>query len=326
MKTSLAKELEHAATTRQPVSTDAALDILLSTPEDMPAIITAASAVRYHKWGNNVFLCSITNARSGACGEDCRFCAQSAAHNTEIDIYPMRSTDRIRDAYDRAAGLPINHFGVVTSGEALDDNGVETVCRAVRNHTRPGKNWCASLGSLTDDQLTALKQAGLKRFHHNLETSESFFPNVCSTHTFADRLAALRRARAAGLEICAGGILGLGESTEQRVEFAVTLAREQVGSIPLNFHVAIPGTPLDKLMPMRPLEILRTIAMFRLTNPEAEIKVCAGRCHLRDLQCMIFNAGATGMMIGPLLTIAGREVDDDLRMLKDLEMEPVTGE
>lgn len=305
----------------KPISARDALAILEAPPEDLPGILTAASAIRHARWGNTVKLCSITNAKSGACAEDCRFCAQSAAHNTGIDIYPLHSPDRIRDSYDRAAGLPIDHFGVVTSGETLDDDGVRTVCEAIRDHARPATEWCASLGSLSQHQLSALKKAGLKRFHHNLETAESFFPEICSSHTFSDRLAALHRAREAGLEICAGGILGLGESPAQRVELALALSREGVDSIPLNFHVPIRGTPLEDLQPMKPLEILKTTAMFRMTCPDSEIKVCAGRCHLRDLQSMIFQAGATGMMIGPLLTIAGRDVDDDLQMLRDLEMD-----
>jgi len=306
---------------RQPISREDALAILRSPPAELPGILANTAALRHEKWGNRVTLCSITNAKSGACSEDCRFCAQSATHNTGIEVYPLHSPARVRDAYDRAAELPIDHFGVVTSGETLDDSGVNTVCEAIRDHARPGKAWCASLGSLSSAQLAALKEAGLQRFHHNLETAESFFPEVCSTHTFADRIAALRRAREAGLETCAGGILGLGESLEQRVELALTLSGEQVDSIPLNFHVPIPGTPLEGIEPAKPLDALRAIAMFRMTNPEAEIKVCAGRCHLRDLQSMIFHAGATGMMIGPLLTIAGRDVDDDLEMLRDLEMD-----
>lgn len=305
----------------QPISRDNAMAILRAGPDDMPEILARAAAVRRDRWGNRVSLCAITNAKSGACPEDCRFCAQSATHSTKTDVYPLHSADRIREAYDRAAELPISHFGVVTSGESLDDQGVETVCRAIHDHARPGKKWCASLGSLTHEQLSALKVAGLERFHHNLETAESFFPEICSTHTFTDRLGALRRASEAGLETCAGGILGMGESPEQRVELAMTLHDEHVDSIPLNFHVPIPGTPLANIETMQPLEILRTLAMFRMTCPEAEIKVCAGRSHLRDLQSMIFHAGATGMMVGPLLTIAGRNVEDDLQMLRDLEMD-----
>ncbi len=165
-----------------------------------------------------------------------------------------------------------------------------------------------------------MKEAGLTRFHHNLETAESFFPKICTTHTWRERLAMVRRAKRAGLETCSGGILGLGETLQQRVELAMTLRDEAVDSIPLNFLVPLPGTELEHIEPMKPMDILRAIAMFRLVNTKAEIKVCAGRAHMRDLQSMIFFAGATGMMIGPLLTIAGGDVQSDLTMLQDLEI------
>jgi biotin synthase len=165
-----------------------------------------------------------------------------------------------------------------------------------------------------------LKAAGLKRFHHNLETAESFFPSICSTHTYAQRLATIRAVKELGMEICCGGILGMGESLEQRVELAFALAREQANSISLNFLIPIKGTPLEKQEPMKPLDIIRCITMFRMVNPQAEIQICAGRLQLRNLQSVIFFAGATGMMIGPLLTVAGGNVEDDLQMLKDLEV------
>jgi biotin synthase len=224
-------------------------------------------------------------------------------------------------AFKEAAELPVTHFGVVTSGCALSELGIERVCSAVRENEHARLGWCASLGCLDLDQLRALKEAGLKRFHHNLETARSFFPQVCSTHSWDQRLETLRNARKAGLEVCAGGIFGLGESLEQRVEFALTLVAESVDSIPLNFLVPISGTRLEGRERMKPFDILRTISMLRLTNCAAEIKVCAGRVHLNDLQSMIFHAGANSMMIGHLLTVAGGEVDRDLQMLRDLEVD-----
>lgn len=225
------------------------------------------------------------------------------------------------EAYTNACALPITHFGLVTSGEALTDAGIRQVCDAIRTQGIPEVAWCASLGSLSRDQLAQLKSAGLRRFHHNLETAPSFFPQICDTHSFEHRVRTLRAVKDAGLEICSGGILGMGESLEQRVEFALTLQQENVDSIPLNFLIPVPGTRLENREPMQPLDMLRSIIMFRLVHPRAELKVCAGRTHMRDLQSMIFYAGATGMMIGPLLTVAGREVDQDLQMLKDLELD-----
>jgi len=315
------KTICQAAAEGQRLSDDDALLILQVGAEHVPQVFAAANALRVRHFGNRVRLCSILNARSGACAEDCKFCAQSARHNADIESKTLCSQTDMVDAYEQGAELPITHFGVVTSGCQLTDEGVDRVCAAIREGKVSPVHWCASLGCLTKEQLARLKDAGLKRFHHNLETAKSFFPQVCTTHPYEQRLETVRNAKAVGLEVCCGGLFGLGESAEQRVEFAMTVAAEGINSIPLNFLVPIPGTPLGDREPMRPLDILKTVAMFRLTNPEAEIKVCAGRVHLCDLQSMIFHAGATGMMIGPLLTIAGRDVDDDLQMLRDLEVE-----
>jgi len=317
--------MRRAADRGEPVGQGVALAVLESDPNDLSDIMECAGGARARRFGTRVHLCSIVNARSGACPEDCSFCAQSARHRAGIETYGMLEASGIEDAYSRATELPISHFGVVTSGKALDDRDVEMVCSAVSDTPGTSVAWCASLGALDADKLFALKTAGLKRFHHNLETCESFFPAICSTHTFEDRVRTVRLAKSTGLEVCAGGLLGLGESAEQRVELAATLAREEVDSIPLNFLVPVAGTPLEDTSPMKPHEILKIVAMFRLMNPAAEIKVCAGRTHLGDMQSMIFAAGATGMMIGPLLTVAGQDVGEDLRMLADLGLEPVTG-
>jgi biotin synthase len=310
--------LRTAARTGKPVSPQIALAILKAEPADLPEIMACASAMRQRYFGNRIHMCSIVNAKSGACSEDCVFCAQSVRHKAKLDIYGLYSGKRIIKSMEDAACHPIDHFGIVTSGAALNKDGVERICDAIKRRRNPDVAWCASLGALDEDAFRALKKAGLKRFHHNVETARSFFPKVCSTHTFDSRLKTLRLVRKAGLEVCSGGILGMGESLKQRVEFAAILAKEHVDSIPLNFLVPIAGTKLAKRKTMSPLDILKTIAMFRMMNPQAEIKVCAGRVHLRDLQSMIFLAGATGMMIGDLLTIAGRDVARDLQMLKDL--------
>lgn len=315
------KTICQAADEGQRLSEEDAILILQAGSDHLPLVFATANALRVRHFGNRVRLCSILNARSGACPEDCKFCAQSALHNAEVEAKKLSSQADMVQAYEEGVELPITHFGVVTSGCQLTDEGVDRVCSAIREGKVSPVHWCASLGCLTKEQLTRLKDAGLKRFHHNLETAKSFFPQVCSTHPYEQRLATVRDAKEVGLEVCCGGLFGLGESLEQRVEFAMTVAAEGIDSIPLNFLVPIPGTPFGDREPMKPLDILKTVAMFRLTNPKAEIKVCAGRMHLRDLQSMIFYAGATGMMIGPLLTIAGRDVEDDLQMLRDLEVE-----
>jgi biotin synthase len=321
MKDQELKAIQRAAESGHPISAELALSVLCSRARDLPPLLAAATMLRERYFGNTLSLCSILNARSGGCTEDCAFCAQAACHQTAAKPVPLLSREEIMQAYEEASELPILHFGVVTSGCALSSKGIERICSAIREKKVPRVAWCASLGCLSQAELLALKEAGLKRFHHNLETAASYFPRICTTHTYDQRLATVRAARDAGLEVCCGGILGLGESLDQRVEFALTLAREGVDSIPLNFLIPIPGTRLATHETPKPMEILRTVVMFRLTNPNAEIRVCAGRIHLRDLQSMIFYAGANGMMIGPLLTVAGRNVEQDLQMLQDLEVE-----
>lgn len=321
MKEQKLKAIQRAAENGHPISEELALSVLYSSARDLPHLLSAATTLRERYFGSALSLCSILSARSGGCTEDCAFCAQAACHQTTAKPVPLLSQEEIIGAYEAAAKLPILHFGVVTSGCALTSKGIERICHAVRARKIPRVAWCASLGCLNGAELAALKESGVERFHHNLETAASFFPSICTTHSYDQRLATVRAARDAGLEVCCGGILGLGESLEQRVEFALTLAREGVDSIPLNFLIPIPGTRLARHEILKPMEILRAIVMFRLTNPNAEIRVCAGRLHLRDLQSMIFHAGANGIMIGPLLTVAGRNVEQDLQMLRDLEVE-----
>ncbi len=313
-------ELCKVVSKEQPLSRSCALAILKARSEEIPEILTLTNALRLRNFGNKAHLCSILNAKSGACEEDCTFCAQSAHHKTDVETYALCSTQKMVEQFTKHAAYPIGHFGVVTSGDSMDDKEVDTLCQAIATGEINGTAWCASLGNLSLEQLQKLKQAGLKRFHHNLETAESFFPTICTTHTYQSRLDMIRNVKKAGLELCCGGLLGLGESFEQRIELAFTLREEGVNAIPLNFHIPVSGTKLQNNTPLSPMEIIKAIALFRMANPTAEIKVCAGRTHLRDLQSMIFYAGATGMMIGPLLTVAGRDVDADVQMLKDLEI------
>ncbi len=313
----------HTLAGKAPLDADTALLVLHATQNELPAVMAAASQIRQRHFGNTVHLCSIINAKSGACTEDCAFCAQSAHHDAHANVFDLKQSSEIVGARDVAAKLPIGHFGVVTSGARLKEAEVSALTTTLAQAPHSTAQWCASLGALTENQLLSLKKAGLKRFHHNLETAESFFPNICSTHTYAERLETVRAAKRVGLEVCSGCLLGMGESPKQRVELATALAAEHVDAIPLNFLVPIKGTPLASIEPMQAGDILKTIAMFRLTCPAAEIKVCAGRTHLRDLQPGIFEAGATGMMIGPLLTVAGGDVQEDLDMLKDLKLKPL---
>lgn len=314
----LADKLNLAVNSKKPIDYKTGLEILLTSSENMLMLFEAATKMRQRFFGDKIQSCSIMNAKSGACSENCAFCAQSSHHNTGIDVYALKSENEIKATFNRAEQLPINKFGIVTSGAAVDDDELKTICSAIKNNQESKVKWCASLGKLSLPYLQFLKQAGLSRYHHNIETVESFFPNICSAHNYQDRIATIKNAKQCGLEICVGGILGLGETMEQRVEMAIALQQLEVDSIPLNFLVAIPNIKLAKQEPLKPLDILRSIVMFRMSNPKAEIKIAAGRCHLRDLQALVFYAGATGIMIGDFLTTSGRKVENDVQMLQDL--------
>lgn len=320
LDTAFIDSLRQSVETSEPVSKEVALQILNADPVHYPMIMAYANELRIKEFGPEIHNCSITNAKSGSCSEDCAFCAQSAHHKTKVESYKMRNSESLVASYDANIKNPIDRFGVVTSGEGLNGNDVDTLIEAIETKQIDGKSWCSSAGILEDADIKRLKAAGLTRFHHNIETAESHFPNICTTHSYQERLDMVKRVLDNGLSICCGGIIGLGESLEQRYELAKTVYDLGVDSIPVNFHVPVEGTKLDHLEILPPMEILKTISMFRFVNPKAEVKVCAGRIHLRDLQSMVFYAGATGIMVGDLLTIAGRGVKEDVQMLTDLEI------
>jgi len=295
-----------------------ALAVLEAPDEALPRILEAAAAARRRRFGETVRLCSIVNAKSGRCGEDCAFCAQSARHATDVAEYPLLPDEKLLAAYEEASRLPVARFGLVTSGRSVGEAELDRLCRLFHSHAGRRVQWCASLGMLAERQLQRLKDAHLTRYHHNLETAESYFPRICTTHSYADRVATVQAARRVGLEVCCGGVFGLGEGREHRVELALALRGLAVDSVPLNFLVPIPNTPAAEFArPLSPAEILKTIAMFRLVCRDAEINVCAGReLHLGEREGDIFAAGATGMMIGGYLTVRGRAVAEDLDMVR----------
>jgi biotin synthase len=293
-----------------------------------------ADGIRRHHKGNRVRLCSIINAKSGMCSEDCRFCAQSAHARSEVKAYPLVSSDTMISEYVRASDEGALCFGVVTSGRGLSDGEIVRIGEAVKrmrsqkaaNPSRRFSRISASLGELSRGQIAYLKDCGLKKYHHNLETSEKYFPSVCTTHSYSDRIKTLRAVKAAGLELCCGGLFGIGESARDRFEFAMALRDISPSSVPLNFLNPVTGTDLENAPRLSPREILGIIAAFRFALPDKDISVCGGReVNLRDLQSWIFYAGANGMMTGGYLTTAGRSPDEDKRMLDDLGLE-VSGE
>ncbi len=283
-------------------------------------LLAAAGRVREHYRGDTVDICSIVNAKSGACTEDCSYCAQSVHHATGTPVYPLISVDRMTAAAESAKKNGARRFCIVTSGRGLDSqDDLENIDKGIKRVREVGLSPCATLGTLSRDQLAHLKAAGLERYHHNIETSREYFPRICTTHTFDERLEVLRNARSLGLSVCSGGILGMGEHMEDRINMAFTLREIDVDSVPINFLMPIMGTPLETIAAITPLEGLLSIALFRFILPEKEIRICAGRgTALRQLHPLIFAAGADGFMIGNYLTKSGLDPNDDLLMVRDL--------
>jgi len=271
----------------------------------------------YH--GKRVDLCSIVNGRSGRCPEDCKFCAQSAFYETGIATFPLRGEAEILAAAEEAKRAGAHRFDIVVAG--ADPGGdFERICGMLsRIRERTGLQTCASLGALTPAQAQALRSAGVTRYNHNVETTRARFAQIVSTHTYDHRLATLSNVRQAGMELCCGCVIGLGESTEERARLALEIRELEPEVVPLNVLNPIPGTPLADMAPLAPLNIVRTIAMFRFVMPRAVIKLAGGReRNLRDLQALGLVAGANGLILGNYLTTLGRPAEDDLQMIADL--------
>jgi biotin synthase len=288
---------------------------------DLFFLFAEANRIREHYLGKRIFLCSIINAKSGRCPENCAFCSQSAHHQTESPVFPLLDEERMVASAVDAEAKGSSCYGIITSGTGIKvGEELDRICSTVRRIRRETKvSPSCSLGIIDEQCAKALQAAGVETYHHNLETARSFFPNICTTHDYEEDVKTVRVAREAGLKVCSGGIFGLGESAAQRVELALTLRDMNVDSVPLNFLNPIDGTPLEGANFITPLECLASIAIFRFVLPTKKISVCGGReANLRDLQSWIFMAGASGTMIGNYLTTSGRPPEQDWQMIKDL--------
>lgn len=301
------------------------LELSALTDDFLYEILAVTERVRKRHKGVDVNLCAIVNAKSGLCKENCSFCSQSVHYHTGITEYPMAEPSRIVDAALEANGFGAREFSIVTSGTKIEkDRDIDALIQALSSmRSSTSMERCASLGMLKRETLLKLKEAGLQSYHHNLETSEDFFPNICTTHKYDEDVEVVRTAKELGFHVCSGGLFGLGEGWSDRVQLAAKLKELDVDSIPINFLNPRPGTPLEDAHFLTPKECLRIIALFRLMLPAKDIIVCGGRqVNLRDLQPLIFAAGANGMMVGNYLTTSGRDPKEDQQMLKDLGLKP----
>jgi len=310
------------------ISRDEALRLAVCPHADLPDLLYWAHRVRTNRFGDEVKFCSIGAAKVGACSEDCKWCAQSSHYATHIPSGVQRTdADALCEAARQAAADGASSFGVVNSGRTPTERDLDDVGAAVAGiGDSGGVMACASLGDLDEPTARRLASMGVRRYNHNLETSRRFYGQMVTTHAWDCRLATLAAARAAGLGLCCGGIFGLGETWDDRVDLALTLRDEVRPDVtPLNFLHPIPGTPMGDVTPLAPAECLKIIAIFRLMLPTVDLKIAGGReQNLRDLQSWIFYAGATSCLVGNYLTTTGRDPAADRRMVADLGLRLVS--
>lgn len=301
------------------LTADEGLAVLNSPDVELPALLAAVYRIRHRYWGNEVQLYSLQNAKSGLCPEDCGYCSQSKVSSADIPKYRFNDEETLLERARVAAENKSRTFCIVAAGRGPTDRELEHVVKVVEKikSTLP-LNICCCLGLLTPDQAQRLAAAGVDRVNHNLNTSRRFYPEICSTHTFDDRMETLRAVRDAGMELCSGGIVGMGELHDDVVDLALTLRELKVESIPVNFLHPIDGTPLAGKRDLTARECLKVLCLFRLANPEAEIRIAGGReLHLRWLQPQGLYA-ANSLFVSDYLTTKGQTPEDDYRMIEDL--------
>lgn len=294
-------------------------DLSMLVELNLETLCRAADQVRRALCGDRGELCTIVNGRSGRCSEDCRFCAQSCHYHTQAEEYPFLPVQEIVEEGKRNEAAGVHRYSIVTAGRGIHGRELDHALEAYRRlREETGLGLCASHGLQTREEFQAMKEAGVTRYHANLETSRRNFPNICTTHTYEDKLENIRRAKEAGLEVCSGGILGMGETWEDRIDMALNLWELGVVSIPLNLLTPIPGTPLAQQPLLKDDEVCRSVAIFRLLNPTAWIRMAAGRRRFADGGKLLFRCGANAAITGDMLTTTGTGIAEDRTMFAQL--------
>ncbi|GAA0177843.1 biotin synthase BioB [Clostridium sediminicola] len=291
----------------------------LSKTEDLEGLIKAAKEIKLKFNDNKVNLCTIVNAKSGKCSENCRFCAQSAYHKTDVKEYELIDSEKIIEDAKEKERQGADSFSIVTSGKGLEDHDFDKVIEVIKTLKKETDlKVCGSFGVITHDKFLRLKEVGLEHYHHNLQTSESYFKNIITTHSYEDRINTIKNAKKAGVGVCAGGIFGMGESPEDRIKMALELRNLNVDNVPINILVPVKGTALESVGVLKYDEILRYIAVYRFILPKTNLVFGAGREYIRGKEEEVLNAGITSMITGTLLTIDGCEIEKDKRMVDSL--------
>lgn len=289
---------------------------------DLYELCNTADHLRFNYCGNSFDICTIINGKSGRCTENCKYCAQSSYFKTDIERYPLLDSDTIKKDAIYNYGKGILRYSVVTSGKNLSEDEIESICESYLDiKASCDISLCASHGLLTYEQFLKLKKAGVVRYHNNLETSRRYFPNICTTHTYEDKINTIKAAKRAGLEVCSGGIMGLGETMEDRIDMAFELRELNIKSIPINILNPIANTPLEDMKILDNDEVRRIVAIFRFIIPDAVIRLAGGRGLLEDKGKGIFKSGANAAISGDMLTTSGISTDEDMRIIKEIGYE-----
>lgn len=289
--------------------------VMLSKVANKEELYAAADEIRTHFRGNSMDLCSITNAKSGRCSENCKWCSQSAFHKTEVEEYEIIDSEVALNEAMESASKGVHKHSLVTSGKRVSDKTIDLlipIYKKIKENSNIGL--CASMGLITEQQLLRLKnEAGIGHYHCNLETAPSYFSTVCTTHTIDEKIVTIKKALEIGLDVCSGGIIGLGETMEHRVELAITLRDLGVKSIPINILTPVKGTLLQDAAPLSEEEVLTSIAIFRFINPTANIRFAGGRLQIKHYQHKALHSGVNAALTGDYLTTVGSNIDDDIR-------------
>ncbi len=296
-------------------------ETMLLVDSDLNELSKSANEIRAHFCKNKFDICTIINAKSGKCSENCKYCAQSSSYKTKINEYPLLNIEAIINEAKSNSSKGVTRFSIVTSGKKPTPNDLEKICEAISEIRKNKINVCASLGLLNPDELKMLKEAGLSRIHNNLESSEKFFKNVCTTHTTQDKINTIKMAKKVGLDVCSGGIMGLGETFEDRIDMAFLLKELEIKSIPINILIAIKGTPFEKNKRLTSDEIIRICAIYRFINPDAFIRLAGGRILTNDNGEKCFLSGINAVISGDMLTTTGTTIKTDKKLITSLGYE-----
>ncbi|GAB4256941.1 biotin synthase BioB [Thermincola ferriacetica] len=290
--------------------------------ESLEALFEGANKIREKFVGKKVDLCAIVNGKSGRCSENCKYCAQSAHYNTNVKEYPLLEHEEILPKALEAEAEGVTRFSIVTSGRGISNEELRKLTEIYRKLKKETKlELCASHGIISYEQAQSLKESGVSTYHHNLETSRRYYPNICTTHTYEDRINTIKNAQKAGLHICCGGIIGMGETPEDRVMMVFDIKELGARSVPINILNPIKGTPLENRKVLSPIEILKTMAVSRYILPKAYIRYAGGRTALGEKQIQGFKAGVNAALVGDYLTTVGNKIEEDKAMIRQVGLE-----